>query len=165
INQFNGTGTGANDFMDFAGGGALPSNSFQAGTLVPDIVASFRVDQAWGGAQIAGAAHDNRATYYSLPATGFVNTPGITNASHPDDKWGWAVQGGIEFNLPWAKGDTLAVQAQYCDGASYYCYNTGGTRLTDVGFSLFNTNRIGIGFITDAFFTGLDGQDNSLQLS
>ena len=166
INQFNGLGpTGANDFLDVGTGGPLPSNSFQAGTLVPDIVGSFRVDQAWGGAQIAAAAHDNRATYYSLAATGSTLTPGLNNASHPDDKWGWAVQGGIELNLPWAKGDTFAVQAQYCDGASYYCYNTGGTRLTDAAFGLFNPGRIGLGFVTDAYFTGLNGQDNSLELS
>jgi hypothetical protein len=128
--------------------------------LVPDIVGSFRVDQAWGGAQIAAIAHDNRATYYA------ANAPaGVALVGHPDDKWGWAIQGGVEFNLPWAKGDTLAVQSQYCQGASYACYNTGGNRLSDVGFSLFNPGRIGIGFVQDAVFTGVAGHDNSLELS
>ena len=30
-----------------------------------DFVANLRVDQAWGGAQIMGAAHEVNATYYS----------------------------------------------------------------------------------------------------
>ena len=174
INQFN--GVGGNDFLDVGTGGALPSSSFTSGTLVPDIVGSFRIDQAWGGAQIAAAGHDNRANYYSLPSAaaeeeGFFLTPGLNNADHPSDKWGWAVQGGFELNLGtlapywFNKADTFAVQAAYCDGTSFYCFNTGGTRLTDVGFSLFNPGKIGLGFITDAYFTGFNGQSNDLQLS
>jgi hypothetical protein len=159
INQFGGT----SEVYDFDNG-FLPSTSNTAGTLVPDIVGSIRVDQAWGGAQIAAAAHDNRATYYNVVVADGDNPALI--GGHPDDKWGFAVQGGIEFNLPWfAQGDTLALQSQYCVGASYYCYNTGGTRLTDVGFGLVNTSTIGLGTITDATFTSATGQDNSLQLS
>jgi Porin subfamily len=161
INQFG----GSNDFFDITDTGPLPSTSSTAGTLVPDIVGSIRVDQAWGGAQIAAIAHDERATYYSSPLTTQALTAGLTNADHPDDKWGFAVQGGIELNLPWAKGDSVAVQSQYCVGASYACYNTGGTRLTDVGFSLYNVGTYGVGLVTDAYFTGLAGLDNSLELS
>jgi hypothetical protein len=165
INQFG----GSNQVFDFTTGGFLPSTSNTAGTLVPDIVGSFRVDQAWGGAQIAVAAHDNRATYYNTSAVGTslpnpAGNPALTGG-HPDDKWGWAVSGGVELNLPWAKGDTFAVQSQYCQGASYYCYNTGGNRLSDVGFGLYNPTRIGLGTITDATFSSVAGQDNSLELS
>ena len=35
-----------------------------AGTQAPDIVATLRVDQAWGSAQIAAALHQLRANYY-----------------------------------------------------------------------------------------------------
>src|SRR5689334_3637015 len=73
INQFGGT----LDFLDFGAAGALASNSNTAGTLVPDIVGSLRVDQAWGGAQIAAAAHDNRATYYTTGA----GIPGVIAGS------------------------------------------------------------------------------------
>jgi Porin subfamily len=172
INQFG----GSSEFFDFTDTGWLPSTSNTAGTLVPDIVGSIRVDQVWGGAQIAAAAHDNRATYYNTsaatdPFTGAaeVFAPGAV-AGHPDDKWGWAGMAGIEFNLDtvlpfFAKGDTVVFQGQYCVGSSYYCYSTGGTRLNDVGYGLFNTNTIGLGTITDAYFTSLNGLDNSLQLS
>ena len=159
---------GSLDFLDFTTAGAQNSNSSTAGTLVPDLVAALRVDQAWGGAQVAAIAHDNRATYYTNAPGGAIGPGTIAGSGHPGDKWGVAVMGGLELNLAtwgWAKGDTLAVQSQYCVGASYGCYNTGGTRLADVGFSLYNPNRIGIGWVTDAYFTGLLGQDNSLQLS
>jgi hypothetical protein len=92
-------------------------------------------------------------------------------SSHPDDKWGFAVMGGVEFNLDqlwggwFSKGDSLVVQSQYCVGETYSCVNTGGTRLNDVQFSLFNTNKIGVGWADEAFFTGLVGHDNSLELA
>jgi hypothetical protein len=155
-------GAGANPFVL----GAAPTSSAwqNAGFLVPDIVGSVRIDQTWGGAQVAAILHDNRARYYNntLAATGTV-----AGASHPSDKWGWAVSGGLELNLPWAKGDTLAVQSQYCVGDTESCYNNSGTRLTDLAWSLVNNNnKVGLGFQDDAFFantaaTGATG----LQLS
>jgi Porin subfamily len=130
------------------------ANNIQtAGTLVPDIVGSVRVDQAWGGAQVAAIAHDNRALYYNN--TGF----GVLKSSdHPSDKWGFAVQGGIELNLPWAKGDSFAIQSQYCDGASYACYNRSGTRFADNAWNLINVNKIGLGWVDDAYFASPDGK-------
>jgi Porin subfamily len=118
-----------------------------AGTLVPDIVGTIRVDQAWGGAQVAAIAHDNRAGYYN--STGFGV---IKGSDHPSDKWGFAVMGGIELNLPWAKGDSLAVQGQYCDGASYACYNHGGVRFADNAWNLINVNTAGLGWTDDAYY-------------
>ena len=47
---------------------AVPGNSYQ-GTQWPDVVANFRVDQAWGSAQIMGAIHDVAATYYATSGT------------------------------------------------------------------------------------------------
>jgi hypothetical protein len=138
--------TAAGDVFDILTGGASPNSNKNASTLVPDIVGSLRVDQAWGGAQVAALLHDNRATYFGdAPFSGF---------GHPDDKWGWAVQGGIELNLPWAKGDTVVVQSQYCVGESFSCMNTGGTRLTDIMFNLSNNNNnIGMGWADDAYFS------------
>ena len=34
------------------------------GWQAPDIVGNLRVDQAWGSAQIMGAAHEVNAVYY-----------------------------------------------------------------------------------------------------
>src|SRR5262249_8985575 len=124
------------------------ANNIQtAGTLVPDIVGSFRVDQAWGGAQIAAVAKDNRALYYNTNGLGILK-----NSDHPSDKWGFAVQGGIELNLPWAKGDSFAVQSQYCNGASEHCFNRGPSRFDDRAFALVNVNKVGLGWADNAYF-------------
>jgi hypothetical protein len=87
------------------------------------------VDQAWGLAQLSVAAHDNHAGYYGASEV----------TGHPDDKWGWAVQGALSIkNIPTGPGDTLNVQAVYTDGASRYnfqnlapqsCAMFGGTGL------------------------------------
>jgi hypothetical protein len=125
-----------------------------AGFLVPDIVANVRLDQAWGGAQVAAILHDNRARYYNSVsgATGVVNGL-VSGTAHPADKWGYAISGGLELNLPWAKGDTWAVQTQYCVGDSESCYDNSGSRSADLAWSLINNNnRIGLGWIDDAFF-------------
>jgi Porin subfamily len=126
---------------------AAANNNVNAGTLVPDIVGSIRIDQAWGGAQVAGILHDNRATYYTTSLNGE-----IAGSSEPSDKWGWAVMGGLELNTPYfGKSDSFAVQSQYCVGASMDCYNNSGTRFNDVAWSLVNVNKIGLGWLDDGF--------------
>jgi Porin subfamily len=130
-------------------GGPTNGTFNNAGFQVPDIVGSLRVDQAWGGAQVALALHDNRTRYYQNTANGL--TAGV---AHPGDKWGWAGMAGVELNLAnvgWAKGDTLAVQSQYCVGTSEHCYDNSGSRQADLAWSLVNTNRIGLGWLDDGF--------------
>ncbi|MBN8920296.1 MAG: porin, partial [Rhizobiales bacterium] len=91
-----GTGAGSGDY---------------AGTRFPDIVANLRVDQPWGSAQLSGAVHDVYASYVGAN----VNTnPGGGSAT------GWAVQGGVKFNLPWAQGDSLWIQGTWARGAANY---------------------------------------------
>jgi hypothetical protein len=94
------------------------NNNQNAGTLVPDIVASLRVEQQWGSAQIAGIAHQVRARYWLNAGvdSGGAETgiPSLVGFGHPSDKWGWAGMAGLELNLPWAKGDSFAIQGQYC---------------------------------------------------
>jgi hypothetical protein len=93
-----------------AGLGAFGTSDY-AGTIAPDIIGVLKVDQAWGVAQLSVAAHDNHAAYY-----------GATELTgHPDDKWGFAVQGALSIkNIPTGPGDTLNVQAVYTDGATRY---------------------------------------------
>jgi hypothetical protein len=141
---------GSTFFPILAAGGPTNGTFNNAGFLVPDIVASLRMDQAWGGAQIAAVLHDNRTRYYQ------ASTPGTTaGAAYAKDKWGYAVMGGLEFNLAnvgWAKGDSLAVQSQYCVGAVERCINNSGSRQADLGWSLVNAgNRIGLGWVDDGF--------------
>jgi len=139
--------------------GGPTNNGFQnAGTLVPDFVLALRADQAWGGAQVAALLHDNRVRYFNQTANGQ-----IAGVGHPDDKWGFAVMGGIELNLPWAKGDSLGVQSQYCVGVAYACYNNSGSRVADLSWSLVNPGTIGLGWLDDAFIANVAGRDNSIQ--
>jgi hypothetical protein len=88
-----------------------------AGTVFPDIVGNITVDQAWGVAQLSVAAHDNNPAYYNN-AAGVGN---IVQSGHPDDKWGFAVQGSLTIkNLPTGAGDTLNLQGVYTNGATRY---------------------------------------------
>ena len=137
-------------FPILAAGGPTNGTFNNAGFLVPDIVGSLRVDQVWGGAQIAAVLHDNRVRYYQASTLGVA-----AGAAYPKDKWGYAVSGGVEFNLVnmgWAKGDTFAVQSQYCVGAVERCINNSGSRQSDLGWSLVNAgNRLGLGWVDDGF--------------
>ena len=72
-----------------------------AGRQWPDVVGNLRIDQAWGSAQIMGAAHQVRDS--------------VTN-----DKVGWAAGAGLMLNLPWNKGDTFTTQVTYAQGALSY---------------------------------------------
>jgi hypothetical protein len=90
------------------------------GTTVPDLVASLKVDQAWGMFQLSAAAHNNHAAYYGGPTLA-AGISGTELAGHPDDKWGWAIQGALQIkNIPTGAGDSLNVQAVYTDGATRY---------------------------------------------
>lgn len=82
---------------------------------VPDFVGNLRVDQGWGSAQLSFATHQISVGNFS---------GGVTNggfAARPDAKFGYAVQGGVKFNLPFiAPGDALWLQAAYAKGAMSY---------------------------------------------
>jgi hypothetical protein len=143
-------GSGADSPFNVAGTGPTNSGFTNAGFVVPDIVTSLRTDQAWGGAQIAAILHDNRSNAYLTPGNGIIDT-----TAHPDDKWGWAISGGLELNLAnwgWAKGDSFAVQSQYCVGDSESCINNSGARLADLFWGRKSGGKIGLAWVDDAFF-------------
>lgn len=75
----------------------------------PDLVASLRVDQGWGSAQLSGALGQRN---YAV-ASNVLAVDG--------DEMVWALQGGVKINLPFlANGDALFLQAAYADGAIGY---------------------------------------------
>jgi hypothetical protein len=128
--------------------GTYGLNSF-GGTRSPDVIGQVRVDQAWGLAQFAVAAHDNHAAYY-----------GATEISgHPGDKWGFAVQGALSIkNIPTGPGDTINMTAVYTDGATGYNFQS----LFPRGFALFGGSNVGYQALTvfsvaDATFTNGSG--------
>ncbi|SFC90697.1 Porin subfamily protein [Bosea sp. CRIB-10] len=105
------TGTGVREngaFGRFTGTGLV-----LGGQDFPDVVASLRVDQGWGSAQLSGAL-TQRKVLSTFNAAG-VLTQGSA------DEYGFAIQGGVKINLPMlAAGDHLFLQAAYADGALGY---------------------------------------------
>jgi hypothetical protein len=89
------------DIIDAAGLNAY------AGRQWPDIVANLRIDQAWGSAQIMGAAHQ-------------VRTVGLPLGGEEFDDVGYAVGAGVKLNLPWGKGDSVTAQVAWAKGALKY---------------------------------------------
>lgn len=139
-------------------GGAYGVNS-TAGSRAPDLVAAFRVDQAWGLFQASFAAHQNTPSYY-----------GATEPSgHPDDKWGWAAQLGLSIkNIPTGAGDTINIQGVYTDGATRYNIQD----LAPASYAMYSGTgnpllyqSIGFGQAPDAVFTGTSaGGQSELEL-
>jgi hypothetical protein len=140
--------------------GAMPLAN-NAGQEYPDFVASLRVDQGWGSAQIMGAAHQVAAQYYAGlngPANGpCPGNPGgasannLTTCGHPNDRLGWAVGAGVLYNLPWNKGDSVGVQVNYADGALAYVAQGGGAN-GGQSFQIYKGNTVALGFVTDGVF-------------
>ncbi|MBN9063596.1 MAG: hypothetical protein BGP06_14340 [Rhizobiales bacterium 65-9] len=86
------------------------STQFYAGARMPDIVGAIGVEQSWGGAQVSAAVHQIPTSY----ASGFS----------ADSKYGWAVAGGVQINLPMlAPGDYIWLNAAYADGAMSYVHS------------------------------------------
>jgi hypothetical protein len=146
---------GVNTFVadnPFQVGTTGPTNSgfTNAGYLVPDIVGNIRIDQTWGGAQIAAILHDNRSSAYLNPGNGIIDT-----TAHPSDRFGFAVSGGFELNLAnwgWAKGDSFSVQSQYCVGDIDSCAEPNGTRGADLFWARKNGGNIGLAWADNAYF-------------
>jgi hypothetical protein len=134
-----------------------------AGTAAPDIVGNIQVTQAWGMAQLSVAAHDNNVAYYcnnnTAPCTAATNN---IQGGHPDDKWGFAVQGALTLNnIPTGLGDTINVSGVYTNGATRYniqdlASQTGAWSSFSGGTSLFaggpTLGKVGYGIAPDAVF-------------
>ena len=113
------------------------------GQNFPDVVASLRVDQGWGSAQLSGAITERGVDRNALttaavvsPATGAItvtNVPGAVGTIGGEE-YGFAIQGGVKINLPFlAAGDVFWLQAAYADGALGY-----------LGFGSTGVGRLGL---------------------
>ncbi|MGV2980099.1 porin [Camelimonas sp. ID_303_24] len=84
---------------------------------VPDFVGVLRHDGSWGSAQLSGALHQVAVGNFTSAGTAGTYAAPV----RPDAAWGYAIQGGVKFNLPFiAKGDQLWLQAAYGKGAMAY---------------------------------------------
>lgn len=103
--------------------GAVPG---YAGARYPDLVGVLRMQQGWGTAQIMGAVRDVN-----------IATTGAAVPAFSGSKTGWALGGGVMFNLPMlAPGSQLYVEGVYTQGAVHYLGFSTGPRL---GYATFNT--------------------------
>lgn len=148
----------------------------RAKTRFPDIVQNWRVDQAWGSAQLMIAAHDASAGYYAatggavagagfgsacagpLAGTGTAGAAvagtltGSETCGHPADKLGFAVGGGAKLNA--YGGDYFQFQATYAQGATRYVAVTPAGAFSPVQF---NGQNLGYGFFSDGVFSVATG--------
>lgn len=132
----------------------------RAGSQAPDIVGTLRVEQAWGSAQISGAAHQSR----------YTNAFDYFNSS--SDVWGWAIGGTLEFDLgSFSQGDSFFVTAAYGDGALNYVGLNGSDRATANATQFGGVKTTGFGGtaitngafyqLSDIVFNGVDGYDKT----
>jgi hypothetical protein len=139
-----------------AGGASLfPAAGAYGGQQSPDFVANLRVDQAWGGAQVMGAAHEVNASYYS-PAPGLAPAIG---AGHPADRWGWAAGFGLKVNTPFiSQGDWFQTQVNVTQGALRYLFNTPNTN-----WGKADGAQEAYGVLTDCVYGGIVGAGTNTQ--
>jgi hypothetical protein len=145
--------------------GSNTSDTDRAKTRFPDIVQNWRVDQAWGSAQLMVAAHDASAGYYAannaapfgsacaIGANQVGTITGSETCGHPADKLGWAVGGGARLNA--YGGDYFQFQVNYTQGAVRYTAHTAAGAFSPVQF---NGNNLGYGLWSDGIFSTQTGQ-------
>jgi len=155
--------------------GVNTADQDKAKTRFPDLVQNWRVDQAWGSAQLMIAAHDVSAGYYAAnpitagtlaglntctsPVAGFLGAgvgtvTGSEICGHPADKLGWAVGGGSRHNVG-TSGDYFQWQVNYTQGAVRYAAFTPAGAFSPVQF---NGQNLGYGFFSDGVFSNATGE-------
>ena len=138
-NGLGGTQFGGTPNNGFISGGG----SYYGGVQMPDIVGNVRYEGDWGTAQLSGAVHEiitsrisNAPTTISaVTGAAAVGANTITNGGAIGRDYGFAVQGGVTFKLPFfGADDTLVLQGAYGQGASGYTigggYNGTGSLLS-----------------------------------
>jgi hypothetical protein len=123
--------------------GAFAASGTPLGVRAPDIVAALDVSQSWGGAHLAGVAHNIRVEY-----SGLIMSPSDL------DTWGWGAVGGVTFNLSMlSAGSKIAFQGAYAHGA--IGYSGAGSPAWSEQDQGFNTNGNGTLFpMGDAIYLG-----------
>lgn len=126
------TSTTTSSFFS-ASAGSNAGDATYAGMEIPEVVASLRISQGWGSAQISGALHQIRSltTAVAAPtlATGTTTTSSIFTGTLPvsaltlDEDYGFAVQAGVELNV--GSMTKVKVVGAYADGAMHYIGGSG----------------------------------------
>jgi hypothetical protein len=138
-----------------SGGGAINDISLVPGGVndggpqrLYDIVASISTEQAWGNAKLSGAIHWTHTN---------ADLDGNGAADDNDQGVGWAILGGVTFNLPMlGPKDQLLLEATYSDGAVAYSGINGGADCNNTSFERCGQFMDGLQDqgIVDTFVTG-----------
>src|ERR1051326_7857790 len=145
------TTCGVSAFTNDGGGTQLAGCSIgdYAAQKLPDFVNQFRVEQAWGVAQIATGVHQISTGYYG---NNIKTTDPTFTGVQPSDKYGFAVVAGLQVNLPdIAKGDKAYVEFVYSQGAPGYA-GFSEQDLANSTWLIMRENRIAAGWVPDAIF-------------
>ncbi|MCR9237880.1 MAG: porin [Alphaproteobacteria bacterium] len=102
-----------------ASGAYVGQDATYAGMEIPEVVASLRISQGWGSAQVSGALHQIRSISTFDPTAPYT-TVTFTGAALDvlDEDYGWAVQAGVELNV--GSMTKVKVVGAYADGAMHY---------------------------------------------
>jgi hypothetical protein len=95
---------GTGPFASGGSQGGYLGSAVQGGARIPDIVGALSYNGAWGRAQVSGLYHDVRAQ-----STNFVGVGGAPRLQ----TGGYAIDAGVEFNIPSFKGAKIGVTGAY----------------------------------------------------
>ena len=126
-----------------------PEPSGDVGYRAPDIVGQLKLVQPWGNVQLSGLAHDVENDDLTSVTGGVIST------------WGFAVLGGLDFNIPGYAGADLKLQGVYAHDAIAY---SGLTSPGDFNYDTpgFNTGENGVlGTFVDVLNDGVADHDSS----
>ncbi|OQW58199.1 MAG: hypothetical protein A4S14_07605 [Proteobacteria bacterium SG_bin9] len=137
-----------------------------AGQSIPDVVANFKIDQAWGIFTIAGNIHEVRATYYNPSTAGPAGNFLGELSGHPDTKIGGSVTAGLQLkNIPTGPGDVFTIDATYARGDTRNVISSTGT---SPNFAIFGNGiagltyqSVGFGFTSDGIYSGTNAANGT----
>ncbi len=118
-----------------------------AAQKLPDFVSQFRVDQAWGSAQLATGVHQISTGYYG---NNFRTFDATFTGVQPKDKYGFAIVGGISLNIG-SGGDKVYVESVYTQGSPGYA-GLSELDLANTTWLIMRDNRVAAGWAPDAIF-------------
>ena len=123
-----------------------------AANRAPDYVAAFKIDQAWGSAQLSGAVHTIAVTNPNTTAT-FNGDAGVST------KYGFALQANTKINLPMiGAGDYLWLNAVYTQAANAFSTRDMGAGGVDSNsVATMGIGRVAVG-INDLAYNWATGQ-------
>lgn len=117
-----------------------PTLDTRGGNTWPEIVGQLRMEQSWGGFQVAGNLVSNHVAYNcgGTPAAGCTELSG-----HPSDKVGGSINAALRINVPTGVNDAIYFGGGYSLGALTNSFGGRGP-----GIGIYGGSNIAYGSIT-----------------